>query len=201
MEFHRIVKDLEKRLTKKRFRHTAGVAETAKNLALRYGADPNAAELAGWVHDSMKHEKLPVMQALVSENPEVLGDYPVDEWMRESPNLLHGPAGAVFAVKHYAITDPAILSAVACHTTGKAGMSLLDKILFLADYIEPLRDFPGVEEIRRAAGKNLDEACIIAYDTTIRHLAEEHEYLHPLTIDGRNDLILAWNAAHGDAEA
>ncbi len=201
MEFHRIVKDLEKRLTKKRFRHTAGVAETAKNLALRYGADPNAAELAGWVHDSMKHEKLPVMQALVSENPEVLGDYPVDEWMRESPNLLHGPAGAVFAVKQYAITDPAILSAVACHTTGKAGMSLLDKILFLADYIEPLRDFPGVEEIRRAAGKNLDEACIIAYDTTIRHLAEEHEYLHPLTIDGRNDLILAWNAAHGDAEA
>ncbi len=201
MEFHRIVKDLEKRLTKKRFRHTAGVSETAKNLALRYGADPNAAELAGWVHDSMKHEKLPVMQALVSENPDSLSGYLVDEWMWESPNLLHGPAGAVFAATHYGITDTAILSAVACHTTGKPGMSLLDKILFLADYIEPLRDFPGVEEIRRAAGKNLDEACIIAYDTTIRHLAEEHEYLHPLTIDGRNDLILSWNAAHEGTEA
>lgn len=201
MEFHRIVKDLEERLTKKRLRHTEGVAESAKHLALRYGADPEAAELAGWVHDCMKQEKLFAMQALVSEHPEILGDYAVDEWMWASPNLMHGPAGAVFAATHYGITDAAILSAVACHTTGKPGMSLLDKILFLADYIEPMRDFPGVEEIRRAAGKNLDTACIIAYDDTIRHLAEEHEYLHPLTIEGRNHLILSWMAAKKDTEA
>ena len=201
MDFHRIVKDLEARLTKKRFRHTEGVAECAKNLALRYGADPDAAELAGWVHDCMKQEKLTAMQALVSENAAILAGYPVDEYMLESGNLLHGPAGAVFAAKHYGITDAAILSAVVCHTTGKPGMSVLDKILFLADYIESLRDFPGVEDIRRAAGKNLDMACIIAYDNTIRHLAEEHEYLHPLTIEGRNDLILSWDAAHEEQKA
>ncbi len=201
MDFHRIVKDLETRLTKKRFRHTEGVAESAKNLALRYGADPNTAELAGWVHDCMKHEKLPVMQALVSEEAEVLGGYPIDEWMLESTNLLHGPAGAVFAHKHYGIQNPEILSAVACHTTGKPGMKLLDKILFLADYIEPNRDFPGVEDIRRAAGKDLDWACLVAYDDTIAHLADEHEYLHPLTIDGRNDLLLRYEESHKDDKA
>ena len=200
MEFNDILHDLGTRLSKKRLHHTEGVADTAKKLAERYGADPDAAELAGWIHDCVKQEKLSFMQELVREKEMFSPGYKVDSYMMQSKNLLHGPAGAIFADAYYGIHDPAILSAVTCHTTGKPGMSLLDKIVFLADYIEPTRDFPGVNDIRHEAEKNLDWACIVAYDSTIAHLAEEHEYLHPLTVEGRNDLVSAWEKAHTETD-
>ena len=200
MDFDHILSDLGTRLSKKRFIHTEGVAKTARKLAEKYGVNPDKAELAGWIHDCMKQEKLSFMQELIQNKKLAIPGFSVDNYMLGSKNLLHGPAGAVFADTYYEIHDISILSAVACHTTGKAHMSLLEKVIFLADYIEPSRDFPGVEEIRAEAKKDLDWACIVAYDSTISHLAKEHEYLHPLTIEGRNELVESWEFSHKDKQ-
>lgn len=185
MELHQIQKELAERLSAKRFRHTCGVAASSRQLAEQYGADPDQAELAGWIHDCAKEMSLEDMQTLVrTENLSL--DAPV----LKRRALLHGPAGSVYARRHFGITDPDILSAVFYHTTGKPHMTLLEKIVFLADYIEPSRDFPGVEELRKMSGQDLNQTLIAAYDSTIRHLAEQHAYIYELTLAGRNALIL-----------
>ncbi len=89
----------------------------------------------------------------------------------------------------YGIKDRDIQNSIFFHTTGRPQMELLDKIIFLADYIEPSRDFPGINIIRRNAQKNLDTAVLSAYDATIRHLLDQKEYIYELTFLGRNDLI------------
>ena len=104
--------------------------------------------------------------------------------------LLHGPAGSILAETKYGITDSAVQSAVYFHTTGHPDMTLLEKIIFLADYIEPSRDFPGVEKLRKLAEIDLDEALLAAYDSTISHLLDQKAYIYDLTFMGRNDLIL-----------
>lgn len=193
MHIHQIRSELKERLSAKRYRHTEGVAASSRELAARYGASPEKAELAGWVHDCAKEMTLDEMKALVRE-----GGLAVDAPVLKSRALLHGPAGSVYARLHFGIDDAEILSAVFYHTTGKPDMSLLEKIVFLADYIEPSRDFPGVEELRALAEQDLDRALIAAYDSTIRHLAEQHAYIYDLTIAGRNYLILSQR--HAQAE-
>ena len=87
------------------------------------------------------------------------------------------------------ITDSEILEAIRVHTTGKVGMSTLDKVIFLADYIEPNRDFPGVDELRKVAKKDLNKAVLLGFDNTINHLIEQQLSIYPLTILGRNDVL------------
>lgn len=186
MQLHLIQKELKNSLSSKRFRHTEGVAASSRELAERYGADPDKAELAGWVHDCAKEKTLEEMQTLVQHAGFIL-DAPV----LASRALLHGPAGSAYARLHWGIEDPEVLNAVFYHTTGKPNMTLLEKLVFLADYIEPSRDFPGVDTLRARAGKDLTEALIEAYDSTIAHLARQHAYIYELTLAGRNALILA----------
>lgn len=142
------------------------------------------AELAGWLHDCAKEMKLEEMQDIIDEQ-----NLQVDEYMRSSRALLHGPAGSIMAKTIYGIKDRDIQNSIFFHTTGRPQMELLDKIIFLADYIEPSRDFPGINIIRRNAQKNLDTAVLSAYDATIRHLLDQKEYIYELTFLGRNDLI------------
>lgn len=184
-----IKKDLKKRLSEKRYVHSKGVSQLAEKLAKAYGADPDKARLAGLVHDCAKELSLPDMQALVKGKGLALDDY-----MMGSRALLHGPAGSVLAEKAYGITDKDILSGVYYHTTGCPDMTLMEKIIFLADYIEPSRDFPGVDHLRKTAFKDLDAALIEAYDDTLRHLLDQHQYVYTLTLAGRNDLILHMTA-------
>ena len=89
----------------------------------------------------------------------------------------------------FSITDSEILEAIRVHTTGKVGMSTLDKVIFLADYIEPNRDFLGVDELRTVAKKDLNKAVLLGFDNTINHLIEQHLSIYPLTILGRNDVL------------
>ena len=89
----------------------------------------------------------------------------------------------------FSITDSEILEAIRVHTTGKVGMSKLDKVIFLADYIEPNRDFPGVDELRNVAKEDLNKAVLLGFDNTINHLIEQHLSIYPLTILGRNDVL------------
>jgi len=103
--------------------------------------------------------------------------------------LLHGLAGMIRAEKEFSITDLDVLEAIRVHTTGKVHMSKLDKVIFLADYIEPNRNFPGVDELRRLAQQDLDKAVLLGFDNTINHLIEQHLSIYPLTILGRNDVL------------
>lgn len=185
MELEEIQKELRDILSKKRFKHSAGVADSARHLAELYGEDPEKAYLAGWVHDCAKEMTLPEMQEWVAKK-----GFKLDSYMLGSRALLHGPAGSAYAELHYGITDEAILSAVFYHTTGQPAMTKLQKIVFLADYIEPSRDFPGVAALRKLSEKGLDEAVLAAYDSTIGHLLDEGAYIYDLTFLGRNALIL-----------
>ncbi len=175
---------VQQRLSPKRFKHTMGVVEMAERLAVHYGADKKRATVAALLHDVMKESSLWDMQAIVAE-----AQIPVDEEMLRNGALLHGPAGSAYAQLRLQIEDTSICEAIRVHTMGSTHMSLLDKIIFLADYIEPNRDFPGVEELRSLAFQDINEAVIRAYDGTIRHLLDQGLTIHVQTIQGRNSLV------------
>ena len=125
-----IRKHLKKKLDAYRYEHTLGVEFTCQALAMRYGYDLDKADLAGLLHDSAKRFEDPVMlQKCLDRN------IPVTAEEERDPSLLHAKLGAWMAEHKYEVDDPEILSAITCHTTGKPGMSLLDKILYVADYI------------------------------------------------------------------
>ena len=182
MDIKEIETDLSNKLSKKRFIHTLGVVNSAMYLAQKYGANIENAHLAALLHDCAKEIPLLEMHDLVA-------DLPCDQDMLHSGALLHGLAGMVLANTQYGVTNPDILEAIRVHTTGKENMSKLDKIIFLADYIEPNRKFPGVNDIRLAAEQSLDAGVLCGFDMTIRHLIDRGDSIYPLTILSRNDLL------------
>lgn len=182
MDIKEIETDLSYKLSKKRFIHTLGVVNSAMYLAKKYGANIEDAHLAALLHDCAKEIPLLEMRDLVA-------DLPCDQDMLHSGALLHGLAGMVLANTQYGVTNPDILEAIRVHTTGKENMSKLDKIIFLADYIEPNRKFPGVNDIRLAAEQSLDAGVLCGFDMTIRHLIDSGDSIYPLTILSRNELL------------
>lgn len=182
MDIKEIETDLSNKLSKKRFIHTLGVVNSAMYLAKKYGANIEDAHLAALLHDCAKEIPLLEMHDLVA-------DLPCDQDMLHSGALLHGLAGMVLANTQYGVANPDILEAIRVHTTGKENMSKLDKIIFLADYIEPNRKFPGVNDIRLAAEQSLDAGVLCGFDMTIRHLIDSGDSIYPLTILSRNDLL------------
>ena len=182
--FEEIINDLQQRLSPKRFAHTLGVARAAVGLAQRYGAEPEEAYIAGLLHDCAKEVPLSEMQRLVDE-----ADIKVDMDMYVNGALLHGVSGAVMAHQRYGVIDGYILDAIRYHTTGLVGMTTRDKIIFLADYVEETRNFPGVDYLRKVALEYLDKAVLAGYDTTIRHLLDQGLSIYFKTILGRNDMV------------
>ena len=170
-------------LTEKRYIHTIGVMETSIALAKRYGADPKKAELAAIFHDYAKFRPEEEMKRIILEQnmPKDLLEY--------HPELWHAPVGAFLAGEEAGITDKEIVSAIRYHTTGRAGMALLDKIVFLADYIEPGRSFPGVDAVRECAEKSLDAAVFMALKNTISFLLSKNASIYPDTFHAYNDYI------------
>lgn len=185
MNWNDIEADLEKMLTPKRFRHTLNVVEAAEKLARNFGCDPDQARLAALLHDCAKN--LTDEQQLDWAKQHQIK---IDRVSQNDPQLLHGPVGAVLARDRYGIKDAAIQKAIDCHTTGCKNMSSLDKIIYLADYIEKDRSFPGVETIRQMAETDLDGATMMALTNSICHVAQTGALLHKRTIDARNDLII-----------
>lgn len=180
-----IAMDLEKKLPSKRFEHTKGVAVTAVRLAKRYGVDAGQAELAGWLHDCAR---VYPTSTLIDEC--VRRDIPVMRIDEESPILLHAPLGAYLAQHFYGVTDEAVLDAVRYHTVGREQMTRLEYIVYLADMIEPSREYEGVEILRRLAEEDLTQAMIAAFDQSIRHVIRMGGLIHPNTILARNELLL-----------
>lgn len=173
------------RLSKNRFQHSLQVARVAKEMAERFGIDPDKAYRAGILHDYAKGIASQELIAIAQANNMALGE--VDELV---PDLLHAPVGAFLLEKELGITDGEILAAVSNHTLGSPSMGDLDKIIFLADMIEPGRDFPGIERLSCLALRNLDEGMLFALEVTIKYCLQEKRILHPRTIETRNCFLL-----------
>ena len=177
MDARQIEKELKKNLKPKRFRHTIGVKYTSVCLAMRYGEDLDKAALAGLLHDNAKNLSDEELLLFCTEK-----DLPVSEAEKHSPYLLHGRVGAYFARTKYGIADEDILNAITWHTTGRPGMSLLEKIVFTADYIEPGRESaPNLPHLRQLAFTDLDAAVLEILRQTLEYLREEEEEIDPQT--------------------
>lgn len=166
----------------KRIPHVRGTEETAVALALLWGENPEYARRAAILHDCTKYWELPEQLALCEEY-----GVPLDDLERQSVKMLHSKTAAILA-QHQFGEAPEICRAIARHTTGAPDMTHFDKILYLADYVEPTRDFDGVEELRQLAFSNLDKAMILGLQTTIAELEEKKVPVHGNTIKALEQL-------------
>lgn len=176
---------LAQRLSGKRMQHVCGVAETAERLAKRFGISPKQARLAGLLHDcAREHAKKDLLEIAAARN------LPLTAVERGAPVLLHAPVGALWAKELYGVEDAQVLRAIALHTTGGAAMTELDKIIYLADMIEPGRDFPGVTALRRTAETDLDKAVFEALGHSLAYMLKRGDLIHPDTVIARNEILL-----------
>jgi predicted HD superfamily hydrolase involved in NAD metabolism len=189
MEYHEILVILSKELRPARFRHSRDVSRTAVRLAECWDVDVEKARLAGILHDCTRNLKGEELLACARNNGMQLSDIEILQ-----PALIHAPLGAILAERRFGVTDPEILQAIRRHTTGAAHMSQLDKIIYLADSIEPGRNYPGVQQSRELAEKDLDAAVLITFDHSIRFVLDGGGLLHPDTIEGRNSLLMEMKA-------
>lgn len=179
-----IIKILRDRLSPQRLQHSLDVADAARELAQTYGSDPDKAYITGLLHDYAKGMSGTELLAIAGK--ELLLE---DETENLVPDLLHAKVGAYLLKTELGINDPEILQAVKVHTLGSLDMSLLDKIIFLADMVEPGRDYPGMERLQCLAGRDIDRAMLFALDSTIRYCLEQNRILHPRTIKVRNKFL------------
>lgn len=178
-ELQRIKKILKKELDKNRYEHTMGVMYTAGCLAMAHGADLERAQLAGLLHDCAKCMPNDKKLKLCEKN-----NIPVSDVERENPVLLHAKAGAFLAKNIYGVEDTEVLHAIAVHTTGVPEMSVLDKIVFIADYIEPNRNkAANLSSIRKMAFADLDETLRMILSDTIHYLngSKSDKNIDPMT--------------------
>lgn len=176
MKREKMIYKLKKALDEQRYMHTLGVEATAREMARRFGEDEEKAALAGLLHDCAKC--LPLSQMVKAAKGEKL-----DSMIKESKALMHSVAGMHLAEAVYGVTDPQVLSAIRWHTTGHANMTKLEKIIYLADMIEPNRKpYPGLDELRKLCMTDLDEAMHTALRMTLEHVREQEKPLHPDTL-------------------
>ena len=183
---------LRKKLKGNRFIHTLGVEYTSACLAMKHGESLEKAELAGLLHDCAKQLPEKKLIQLCSEHKEE-----ISEMEYEHPFLLHGKAGACLAQEKFEIYDEDVLNAVRYHTTGRPAMTLLEKIVFVADYIEPNRKKADhLEELRRLAFEDLDETVLFILDQTLAYLeksGKEIDHQTVVTRDYYKDLLRSSN--------
>lgn len=185
MDIEEIKKILAMQLKPNRYRHSLGVMQTAAELAARYGVSPMQAAFAGLLHDCARIYEDSELTARARE-----AGIAIDAVELAAPLLLHAPLGAILAASRFGITDEAVLQAIRLHTTGGQSMSVLSQILYLADMIEPNRDYSNVEMLRSAAERDLNEALLLAFNQSIQYIIARGQLLHPHTIQARNALLL-----------
>lgn len=182
----KIIELIRSRLNPDRFEHSLNVAVSAKKLAEKYGCDENKAYTAGLLHDVMKNadslEQLEVMNKAGMKLTDV-------EFSNKK--LWHAMAGAAYIKTQMGIDDEEIILAVRYHTTGRAEMTLLEKTVYLADFISAERNYPGVDEMRRLCEKSMDEAIVFALRFCIPDLVRKNQVIHPDSINLYNEKIRA----------
>ena len=181
MDINSMRTKLQGMLLEKRFNHSLMVCETAKELAKIYGADVKKAEIAGLLHDCAKNFSKDEMFSMCEKYSVKL-----DEVTKKQVGLIHAFLGAEVAKDLFGIDDEEIYDAIFYHTVGKPDMSLLTKIIYIADAIEPLRNYDGVEHLRELAHTDLDKALVYQIDITIKSVLKKGSLLHLNTVDTRN---------------
>lgn len=161
----------------KRLAHIRGAEETAAGLALRWGADEGQARRAAILHDCTKYWSMEEHIAVCDRYHE-----PLDELERSAEKLLHAKSGAALA-RHWFGQENAVADAIRYHTTARAGMSLLEKVLYMADYIEPNREFPEVDQLRALAFEDLDRAVALGAWVSIQEMEERNRIVHRNTLE------------------
>lgn len=180
-----IHQQLKNNVSERRYHHILGVIDAATYLARKYNENEESAHIAALFHDYAKnYSKEELMQYMSQYGLET------DEIMQSTYQLLHGKVGAHIAKISYNIEDDDILNAIEYHTTGRKGMSKLEKIIYLADFIELGRDYPGVEDLRIISEEGLDKAMVQALNNTIGYVLSMGSLLHTNTIEARNDIII-----------
>ena len=184
MNIEEIEQCIKKMTKESRFKHSKGVQYMAGELAKHYGVDVEKAELAGLMHDCVKNLPVEEMFKLCDE----LG-CELDEVTKNEPKLIHAPLGAYYAKKVFDINDDEIFNAIYYHTTAKANMTLFEKIIFIADVVEPNRKYDIIDEMRRLAFENIDLAMLRILEYNITKQVNAGKMLHSETINARNYLI------------
>lgn len=185
---------LQQSLKPKRYEHSVRVYMTALKMAEHYHANVNKVAIASLIHDCGR--QIPKEDSVAKAKE--LG-IPVDPVEETQPILLHAKLGVYYAIHKYGVSpdDREVLDAIRYHSTGTVDMTQTAKIVFLADLIEPGRDFEGVETLREASFQDLDRGMLLSYDNTIRYLLEDGLLIHPDAIAGYNQLA----AKNGKAQS
>lgn len=174
-----IKKELEHDLDSKRYEHTLGVAYTAACLAMRYGYDMEKAYITGLLHDCAKcmsnKDKIEYCEK---------HDIPITEVEQDNPSLLHAKVGAEMSRRKFDIEDPEIYQAIFYHTTGHPNMSLLDKIIYISDYMEPHRDeAPNLDLVRKQVFVDIDQALLTILKDSVAYLDKSDKTVDPMTME------------------
>lgn|SRR5690625_980141 len=178
-----LIRIVSEQMPEKRWDHTLGVMSSAVYLAKKYDANPQRAELAAILHDLAKYWSADQQKQSIIDDGRAL------ELLQYEQALWHAEAGAITAERQLGITDEEVLQAIRYHTTGRVKMTKLEKIVCLADYIEPGRHYPGVDLIREQADISLEHGLVAALDHTMQFLIGQRKKIYPLTLEARNDLI------------
>lgn len=171
-----------------RYNHTLRVTDMAIKLANIHGGNAEKTKIAAMLHDCGKLlDKTNLLKRVADF------DIILDNSMKENHELIHGPLGARIAEREYGIRDQEILDAIYYHTIARENMTLLDKIIYIADYIEPNRNFPGLDQIRQMAYVDLNKSIQVAMERTIIFLIEKKKSIHVNTVKARNYLLIEEN--------
>lgn len=190
MNYDEMKAELKKRLKPGRFRHSLGVADTAVFLARRFGVDEEKACVAGLLHDCAR--EFPNDSLIEEAEKRSIAVEPLE---RSMPLLLHAYIGAERVREIYGVEDAEIRQAIYRHTVGGGGMTPLDKIIWYADMIEPNRDYPEVEHLRRLSREvSLDEMMLVGLSESIVFVVRKGQLVHPATVQARNEILLAQGA-------
>ena len=185
MDFDGMRELLKSRLKPGRFEHSLGVAETAAELAGRFGIDREKARIAGLLHDCARE----FQNSSMLEEAEKRG-IPVGPVERAMPLLLHAYIGAHRVKELYGVEDEEISQSIWRHTVGGPAMTRLDKVIYFADMIEPHRDYPEVKQLRKLARTaELDEMLLVGLTESIRFVLDKNHLIHPDTVTARNELL------------
>lgn len=177
---------LRNMLSEERYNHSLRVQSTSVKLAKAYNIDIEKASAAGLLHDCAKgYSDENLLKYAVEYGIEI------NEIYTANPQLLHGPVGSFLARHVFNIDDPDVIHSIYYHTTGCENMSMLDKIIYIADFIEPGRDFPGVDKLRKVAYDELDISILMAMDSTIRYVIERKQMIDTLTVRARNSMLIS----------
>jgi len=187
MDLQQLRSRVQQELSPTRFDHVEGVVQSARQLAQHYRIDAEKAQYAAWIHDIAREWTSLKLQQMAKS-------FHIESSFLEVPDVLHGPIASFLARDWFGVTDEDVRNAIYYHTTGRPKMSPLEQVVFVADAIEPGREYPGVDALRVLAHTNLELAVGTAMDSSIRYLLLKHRVIFPLTILARNYI---WDSLSG----